>query len=154
MAWLETLVLVAHVIIAVVVVGLVLLQQGKGADAGASFGAGASQTVFGAQGSGNFLTRMTSLFAAFFFVSSFALAVFAKQNAGQAVEAGIPVPAAVESDADELVVPASPESDANAGTSASTALESAPGLQDSAEATQNPASSASNSESGAQPELQ
>ena len=51
----QTLVVVVHVITAIVIVGLVLLQQGKGADAGASFGAGASQTVFGSSGSGNFL---------------------------------------------------------------------------------------------------
>jgi preprotein translocase subunit SecG len=50
------------------VIGLVLIQQGKGADMGASFGAGASNTVFGASGSGNFLTKMTALFATVFFI--------------------------------------------------------------------------------------
>ncbi len=81
MELIETLVVVVHVIVAAGLVGLVLLQQGKGADIGASFGAGASQTLFGSEGSGSFLTRMTSILALVFFISSFALAVFAKQKA-------------------------------------------------------------------------
>ncbi len=92
MDWMETLVVVVHVVIAVALVGLVLIQQGKGADAGAAFGGGgASQTVFGSQGSGNFLTRMTTLLAVIFFVTSFSLAIFAKQRAEVAGEAGVPV---------------------------------------------------------------
>lgn len=91
MDWIETLVVVVHVVIAVALVGLVLIQQGKGADAGAAFGGGASQTVFGSQGSGSFLTRMTTLMAVVFFVTSFSLAIFAKQRAEVAGEAGIPV---------------------------------------------------------------
>lgn len=91
MDWLETLVVVVHVVIAVALVGLVLIQQGKGADAGAAFGGGASQTVFGSQGSGSFLTRLTTLLAVVFFVTSFSLAIFAKQRAEVAGEAGIPV---------------------------------------------------------------
>ena len=91
MDWMETLVVVVHVVIAVALVGLVLIQQGKGADAGAAFGGGASQTVFGSQGSGSFMTRMTTLLAIVFFVTSFSLAVFAKQRAEVAGEAGIPV---------------------------------------------------------------
>lgn len=82
----ETLVIVGHVIAAVALVVLVLLQQGKGADMGASFGAGASQTLFGSEGSGSFLTRITSVIAFIFFVSSFALAVFAKQHADAVAE--------------------------------------------------------------------
>ncbi|MEX2476444.1 preprotein translocase subunit SecG [Marinobacter sp.] len=92
MDWLETLVVVVHVVIAVALVSLVLIQHGKGADAGAAFGGGgASQTVFGSQGSGSFLTRMTTLLAVVFFVTSFSLAIFAKQRAEVAGEAGIPV---------------------------------------------------------------
>ncbi|MBU2953462.1 preprotein translocase subunit SecG [Marinobacter sp. F3R08] len=91
MDWVETLVVVVHVVIAVALVGLVLIQQGKGADAGAAFGGGASQTVFGSQGSGSFLTRFTTLLAVVFFVTSFSLAVFAKQRAEVAGQAGIPV---------------------------------------------------------------
>ena len=66
----ETIVVVVHVIVAIGIVGLVLLQQGKGADAGASFGAGASQTVFGASGTGNFLVRATTVGATIFFITS------------------------------------------------------------------------------------
>jgi len=92
MDWIETLVVVVHVVIAVTLVSLVLIQQGKGADAGAAFGGGgASQTVFGSQGSGSFLTRMTAMLAIVFFVTSFSLAVFAKQRAEVAGETGIPV---------------------------------------------------------------
>lgn len=90
MDWLETVVVVVHVVIAVALVGLVLIQQGKGADAGAAFGGGASQTVFGSQGSGSFLTRATTFLAIVFFVTSFSLAVFAKQRAEVAGEIGIP----------------------------------------------------------------
>lgn len=90
MDWMETLVVVAHVVIAVALVGLVLIQQGKGADAGAAFGGGASQTVFGSQGSGSFLTRVTTFLAILFFVTSFTLAFFAKQRAEVAGEVGIP----------------------------------------------------------------
>lgn len=65
--------LVIYLLAALGVIGLVLIQQGKGADMGASFGSGASNTVFGASGSGNFLTRMTALFATVFFVISLVL---------------------------------------------------------------------------------
>ena len=91
MDWMETLVVVVQVVIAVALVGLVLIQQGKGADAGAAFGGGASQTVFGSQGSGSFLTRLTTILAIVFFVTSFSLAVFAKQRAEVAGETGIPM---------------------------------------------------------------
>ncbi|MBS25367.1 MAG: preprotein translocase subunit SecG [Gammaproteobacteria bacterium] len=87
----QTLVVVVHVITAIVIVGLVLLQQGKGADAGASFGAGASQTVFGSSGSGNFLVRATTVAAVIFFVTSLSLAIFASNNAGVGSTIGLPV---------------------------------------------------------------
>ena len=70
----NTLLLVAHVLIAAAIIGLVMLQKGKGADAGAGFGAGASGTVFGARGSGNFLSRSTAIAAAAFFATSLGLA--------------------------------------------------------------------------------
>jgi preprotein translocase subunit SecG len=78
----ETLIIVVHVIAAITIVGLVLLQQGKGADTGASFGAGASQTVFGSSGSGNFLVRATTVAATVFFVTSLSLAIFARNQSG------------------------------------------------------------------------
>ena len=87
----QTLIIVVHVIAALAIVGLVLLQQGKGADAGASFGAGASQTVFGASGSGNFLVRATTISAVIFFVTSLSLAIFAKNQAGRGTTVGLPI---------------------------------------------------------------
>ena len=87
----QSIVVVIHIIVAVSIVGLVLLQQGKGADAGASFGSGASQTVFGASGTGNFLTRATTIAATIFFITSLSLAIFARENAGMSSTAGLPV---------------------------------------------------------------
>ena len=86
----ETIVVVVHVIVAIAIVGLVLLQQGKGADAGAAFGSGSSQTVFGSAGSGNFLTRSTAIAATIFFMTSLSLAIFAKQNTSAGVIDGLP----------------------------------------------------------------
>ncbi|MCX2983045.1 preprotein translocase subunit SecG [Halieaceae bacterium IMCC14734] len=77
----EQIVLVVHLLIALGIIGLIMLQQGKGADMGASFGAGASQTLFGSDGSGNVLTRATAFLAVAFFVSSFGLAMLAQDKA-------------------------------------------------------------------------
>ncbi|MCE8005042.1 preprotein translocase subunit SecG [Billgrantia ethanolica] len=85
----QVAILMIHVAIAVALVVLILLQQGKGAEAGAAFGGGASQTVFGSRGTGGFLSRTTAVLAAAFFATSLTLAYFATQ-AGQAPEAGIP----------------------------------------------------------------
>jgi preprotein translocase subunit SecG len=74
MTTITTLALIAHVLIAATIIGLVLLQRGKGAEAGAGFGAGASGTVFGAKGSANFLSRSTAVMATLFFASSLTLA--------------------------------------------------------------------------------
>lgn len=71
---LETAILIVMVIVGLAIVGLILVQQGKGADMGASFGSGASNTVFGSQGSGNFLTHTTAVLAAVFFACCLALA--------------------------------------------------------------------------------
>ena len=87
----QTLIVVIHVIVAIVIVGLVLLQQGKGADAGASFGAGASQTVFGACGSGNFLVKATTFAATIFFITSLSLAIFARNERSIDNNVGLPV---------------------------------------------------------------
>ena len=73
-------VLIGHTLIALLIIVLVLLQRGKGADAGAAFGAGASGTVFGSRGSGSFFSRVTAVCAAAFFVTSLTLAYFSSQN--------------------------------------------------------------------------
>ena len=69
-----TLILVVDVIVALCIIGLVLLQHGKGADVGAAFGSGASGSLFGASGSANFLSRTTAVLAAVFFLTTFVLA--------------------------------------------------------------------------------
>jgi preprotein translocase subunit SecG len=80
MITIHTVLLVGHVVISIAIIGLVLLQRGKGAEAGAAFGAGASGTVFGAKGSANFLSRSTAVMATLFFVSSLALAYLGSQR--------------------------------------------------------------------------
>ena len=76
----ENIVIAVHVLVALSIIGLVLLQQGKGAEAGASFGGGASQTVFGSQGGGDFFSKLTAVLAVVFFVTSFSLAIIAKNQ--------------------------------------------------------------------------
>lgn len=93
---LETVINVLHLLVAIAVVGLVLIQQGKGADAGASFGSGASATVFGSQGSATFLSRVTALLATIFFITSLGLAFYAKQKADMISSIGLPDPAVLE----------------------------------------------------------
>lgn len=76
----HSIVLVIHVMLGLGVIALVLMQQGKGAEAGASFGGGASNTVFGSLGPVGFLGKMTGLLAAAFFATSMGLAYLAKQQ--------------------------------------------------------------------------
>ncbi|MFC1603369.1 preprotein translocase subunit SecG [Pseudomonadota bacterium] len=76
----QTILVAVHLLLAIGLIGLVLIQHGKGADAGAAFGSGASSTVFGSQGSGSFLTRATAILATLFFATSLALAYFAMQS--------------------------------------------------------------------------
>lgn len=77
---LETVIVILHLLAALSIIGLVLVQHGKGADMGASFGSGASTTVFGSQGSANFLSRTTAVIVAVFFVTSIGLAYYAKEK--------------------------------------------------------------------------
>jgi len=75
----QILLTVLQVLLSLALIGLVLIQHGRGADAGAAFGSGASSTVFGARGSGSFLSRATAILAALFFLTSMALAYYAAQ---------------------------------------------------------------------------
>ena len=93
---LETVIIIVHLVVAIGVVGFVLIQQGKGAEAGASFGSGASGTVFGSQGSSNFLSRLTAVLAALFFATSLGLAFYAKDRASTITQLGLPDPAVLE----------------------------------------------------------
>ena len=98
----ETALVVIHILVALGIIGLVLIQQGKGADAGAAFGAGAaggvSGSVFGAKGSANFLSRSTALLATVFFLTSLSLAYLAKGTAptGSLMDNAAQAPAVVE----------------------------------------------------------
>jgi preprotein translocase subunit SecG len=85
--WL-TLLLAVQLISAIVMIGLVLVQHGKGADMGASFGSGASGSLFGATGSANFLSRSTAVCAAVFFTCTLALAYMSNSVAGRAPTEG------------------------------------------------------------------
>ncbi|WP_291511406.1 preprotein translocase subunit SecG [Acidithiobacillus sp.] len=85
--------LILQVIICVVLVGLVLIQKGQGADIGAVFGGGGSQTVFGARGAGNFLSHTTAVVGALFFLNSLGLA-YLSDHASRSVSSGIALPAA------------------------------------------------------------
>jgi preprotein translocase subunit SecG len=77
----ETLVWIVHLLVAAAVIGLVLLQHGKGADMGAAFGSGASGSLFGASGSANFLSRATAILATVFFITSMGLTYFSLSRA-------------------------------------------------------------------------
>jgi preprotein translocase subunit SecG len=77
MNWLFSVVLTVHILVAFAIIGLVLMQHGKGADMGAAFGSGASGSLFGATGSANFLSRATGVLATVFFITSLTLAYVA-----------------------------------------------------------------------------
>ena len=76
----QTIILSIHIILSIVLVILILVQHGKGADAGAAFGSGASSTVLGARGSATFLTKITTIIALIFFITSLSLAYFASNK--------------------------------------------------------------------------
>ncbi len=111
-------ILAVHVVVAVAVIALVLLQHGKGADVGAAFGGGASGSVFGATGSANFLSRATALLAAIFFMTSLGLAYVAsnKPGAGGTIMETVkppPAPAGKASESKPALKPDTPDSRAS-----------------------------------------
>jgi preprotein translocase subunit SecG len=92
MNWLESMVLIGHLVVAAVLCGFVLMQHGKGADMGAAFGSGSSGSLFGAAGSANFLSRTTAVLATVFFVTSVGLTVFGTMHGkpqGGVMEQGV-----------------------------------------------------------------
>ena len=112
--WLNVAIIV-HVLVAMAIIGLVLLQHGKGADMGSGFGGGASASLFGATGSANFLSRATAALATIFFVSSLTLAYLATKKPTEA--RGIMDRPAVEQKKSDAVKPkAEPEKPAPAQT--------------------------------------
>ncbi len=93
----ELIVIAVHVLVALGIIGLVLVQQGKGAEMGASFGSGGSQTLFGSQGSGNFLSHSTAILVAVFFATSIGLSLIAKHRTSVDVDAGVPSAEVIQS---------------------------------------------------------
>lgn len=91
------IILVIHIVLSLAIIGLVLMQRGKGADMGASFGAGASQTLFGSGGSGSFLTRTTGLLATGFYITCLVLSYVAVHiSKGNSADYLPEIPVAVE----------------------------------------------------------
>src|SRR5512135_2979495 len=80
MNWVFSLLLTVHILVALVIIGLVLMQHGKGADMGAAFGSGASGSLFGSSGSANFLSRATAIVATVFFLTSLGLTYFSSHK--------------------------------------------------------------------------
>ena len=105
METLQTLLLVLQVLCAVALIGFILIQHGKGADAGAAFGSGASTTVFGAQGSGNFLTKTTTALAFVFLINSLVLAWVAKERVKEARELNLDIETQVTEQQIEVTEP-------------------------------------------------
>jgi len=110
----EILLLVVHVLVGVAVIGLVLLQHGKGADMGAAFGSGSAGSLFGSSGSANFLSRTTAILATAFFLTSLGLTYLGSQRSdGKGVierskEVPVPKKATTESATAAVPVPAVP----------------------------------------------
>jgi preprotein translocase subunit SecG len=102
----ETVVIAVHIIAAVAVVALVLLQQGKGAEMGASFGSGSANTLFGPQGAGTVFSRATAILVAVFFITSFALAIIAKNKLTGSLDEGVPSTEVLQTQAPDTDVPA------------------------------------------------
>jgi preprotein translocase subunit SecG len=84
-----TALLTIHIIVALLLIGVVLMQRGQGADIGASFGGGSSQTLFGSGGSGSFLGKATGVLATIFMTTSLTLAFFSQQEAGSVLNKGL-----------------------------------------------------------------
>ena len=102
----QTILIVVHLFIALGLIGLVLIQHGKGADAGAAFGSGASATVFGSSGSANFLSRTTGILAAAFFVTSLGMAWYSMQTTEKkSLMEGAEAEAVVETQAEKVEAP-------------------------------------------------
>ncbi len=83
-----TLIAILHVLISLFIIGVVLLQSGKGAEMGASFGSGGSQSVFGAGGGGNFMTKLTTAAAIIFMLTSMTLAYFSGHLSSSSIMSG------------------------------------------------------------------
>jgi preprotein translocase subunit SecG len=135
---------VLHVMVCVVLVVVVLLQHGKGADIGAVFGGGASNTVFGSRGAGNFLTRLTTGAALLFMVTSLVLSYIANTGTGSLFDEDAPPPG--------VVTPAPSEGEAPAEGAAPGGFEEVPAPEGAAAAPESAAAPAAEAEAEAEPE--
>jgi preprotein translocase subunit SecG len=135
---------VLHVMVCVVLVVVVLLQHGKGADIGAVFGGGASNTVFGSRGAGNFLTRLTTGAALIFMVTSLVLSYIANTGTGSLFDEDAPPPG--------VVTPAPSEGEAPAEGAAPGGFEEVPAPEGAAAAPESAAAPAAEAEAEAEPE--
>lgn len=88
----QQILIMIHVFLSIAIISLVLIQHGKGADIGATFGSGASNTVFGSQGSGSFLMKVTSTLAALFFITSLAIGIMTSHQVKNAQQMKAPTP--------------------------------------------------------------
>ncbi len=150
---LQTAILIVMVIVALAIIGLILIQQGKGADMGASFGSGASNTVFGSAGSGNFLSHATAILAAVFFTCCLVLAWFSNHSGNRAGSIDFSSPETevqlkeIPAPSDVPAVPAAPSGAGDVPAAPVTvevpvATESAPGAASSATQAAEPAAGA------------
>jgi preprotein translocase subunit SecG len=131
--------MIVQVLLALAIIGLVLLQQGKGADMGAAFGAGASGTVFGARGSGSFFSRATAILAALFFMNSILLSsplVLGDRHPTESVTSSIPAEpeSEVPPTGEAAGAPASDLPDVDSDQAAGTAADDMPAADDLPEA--------------------
>jgi preprotein translocase subunit SecG len=113
--WLFSLLLTVHILLALGVIWLVLMQHGKGADMGAAFGSGASGSLFGASGSANFLSRSTAVLATLFFLTSLGLTYVASnapKNSGSLMQDTVQSPPVLSGSADNEAQAAQEEADA------------------------------------------
>ncbi|HTI16097.1 MAG TPA: preprotein translocase subunit SecG [Trinickia sp.] len=128
MLYLKTLIIVVQLLSAIGVIGLVLLQHGKGADMGAAFGSGASGSLFGATGSANFLSRTTAILAALFFVSTLALTYLGsyKSKPSAGVLGGMPAAPVVAPAATPAATPSAASVAATSAASSAAPAQSVP----------------------------
>ena len=112
MSFALTLILVVQMLSALAMIGLILVQHGKGADMGAAFGSGASGSLFGATGSANFLSRATAVLAAVFFLTSLGLSYVSNSRPARATSVMDSVPAPSSAPALPPAAPAAPDSKA------------------------------------------
>jgi preprotein translocase subunit SecG len=135
----QTILTVMQVFLSLGLIGLILIQHGKGADAGAAFGSGASATVFGARGSGSFLTRTTAIMATLFFLTSMGLAYYATKGSEPVTimdgvdERTIVVPAPTAAPTSDIPAIPGGESEGQAAPQSDVPIGLAPGVSDPGE---------------------